>query len=112
MAIAHCDNCNNFRPGLSGESCGCEGFFCHICRGDELDPYGEIDDEIEKVEASLEAAMRKAESGKDWAEITRAEDEILGPLLALRSEATLAFAMKAFDQFIANLKNWVEGPRP
>ena len=44
MAIQHCDNCNQFRPGASGESCGIEGFFCHICRGDELDPYGELDE--------------------------------------------------------------------
>jgi hypothetical protein len=112
MAIAHCDNCNNFRPGSSGEACGVEGFFCHICRGDELDPYGEIEEEIEAIEASLADAVRKAESGKDWAYIAWAEEEFLAPMLALRSEATLAFAMKAFDQFIANLKNWVEGPRP
>jgi len=111
MAIAHCDNCNNFRPGLSGESCGCEGFFCHICRGDELDPYGEIDDEIEKVEASLARAIQKAESGKDWAEIARAEEEILAPLLWLRREAAVAATMKAFDAAVADLKNWVEGAR-
>jgi len=43
MAISECDACGNVRPGSRGESCGCEGFFCHICRGDELDPYGELE---------------------------------------------------------------------
>jgi hypothetical protein len=43
MAVSYCDICNNLRPGSRGESCGCEGFFCHVCRGDELDPYGELE---------------------------------------------------------------------
>ncbi len=43
MAISECDACGNVRPGSRGESCGCEGFFCHVCRGDELDPYGELE---------------------------------------------------------------------
>ncbi len=113
MAISHCDSCDNFRPGSSGESCGVEGFFCHICCGDELDPYCEIEDEIETIEAQLAAAIRKAETGKDWAEIARAEDELLAPLLWLRREAAVAATMKAFDGVISSLKNWVEGsPRP
>lgn len=112
MAIGHCDNCNKFRPGASGESCGCEGFFCHICRGDDLDPYCEIEDAIEAVDNKLGKLILKAECGLDWAVIAEIEERELAPLLALRSEATLAFAMKAFDTFIANLKNWVEGARP
>jgi hypothetical protein len=44
MAIAQCDNCGKVRPGCMGEAYGVEGFFCHICRGDELDPYGELED--------------------------------------------------------------------
>lgn len=108
MAISYCDACNNFRPGSSGESCGCEGFFCYICHGDILDPYCEIDDEIASVEASLAEAIRKAESGKDWAEIARVEEEILAPLLWLRKEASAERVMKAFDRAIADIKRWVE----
>lgn len=109
MAISHCDACNTFRPGSSGTApCGTEGFFCHICRGDCLDPYCEIEDEIESVEASLAAAMRKAETGKDWAEIARAEEQVLAPLLWLRKEAATERLMAAFDRAVADIKNWVE----
>ena len=44
VSISQCDNCGQTRPGLPGEVYGIEGFFCHICRGDELDPYGELED--------------------------------------------------------------------
>lgn len=109
MAISHCDACSNFRPGSSGTApCGTEGFFCHICRGDVLDPYCEIEENIEQVEASLADAVRKAETGKDWAYIAWAEEEFLAPLLALRKEAATERVMAAFDRAVADIKNWVE----
>lgn len=87
MAIGHCDNCNNFRPGSSGEACGAEGFFCHVCRGGELDPYCEVEDAIEGVEAKLAGLIRVAETGEQWADISLIEARELSPLLALRMEA-------------------------
>lgn len=42
MAIQECDNCGQVRPGHGGTACGIEGFFCHVCRSGELDPYGEL----------------------------------------------------------------------
>ncbi len=42
MSISQCDNCGKTRPGHPGEAYGVEGFFCHVCRGDEEDPYGEL----------------------------------------------------------------------
>ena len=43
MTIAACDNCGKVRPGAGGFAHGIEGWFCHICRGDVLDPYGELE---------------------------------------------------------------------
>ena len=88
MAIGTCDNCDKFRPGSSGTtSCGVEGFFCHVCCGDILDPYCEIDDEIESVEATLATLIGRAETGAQWAEIAAVEARDLAPLLTLRMEA-------------------------
>lgn len=119
MAISECDACGNVRPGSSRtDSCGCEGFFCHLCCGDELDPYCEIEDEIEVIEAKLAKAIRNAETGKDWADIAKAEEEFLAPLLALRMEAAAAEkeqskartaeAMRMVDETIAMIRQVVE----
>ncbi|WP_407146298.1 hypothetical protein [Bradyrhizobium sp. ORS 86] len=91
MALGNCDICNKFRPGSSGTAqCGTEGFFCHVCRGDTLDPYCEIEDEIESVEATLATLIGRAETGAHWAEIAAVEVRDLAPLLALRMEAAHA----------------------
>jgi hypothetical protein len=42
MMLGRCDNCNQLRPGSRAAPHGCEGFFCYVCRGDILDPYGEL----------------------------------------------------------------------
>ena len=42
--IRECDSCGERRPGLPGIACGIEGFFCHICRCGQLDPYGELEE--------------------------------------------------------------------
>jgi hypothetical protein len=46
MVIAQCDNCGQTRPGHKCDIFGVEGFFCWICHGDELDPYGELEEEV------------------------------------------------------------------
>jgi hypothetical protein len=42
--IRECDSCGERRPGLPGIAYGIEGFFCHICRCGQLDPYGELEE--------------------------------------------------------------------
>jgi hypothetical protein len=109
MAISNCDICDKLHPGSAGTSaCGIEGFFCHICRGDELDPYGEIDDAIEAVEGKLLILIAKAETGAQWAEIALIEARDLAPLLTLKSEAATADLMKQFDATISMIKQLVE----
>jgi hypothetical protein len=46
-----------------------------------------LQDQIEFVEAKLGRLILKAESGLDWAEICKIEDEELVPLLRARTEA-------------------------
>lgn len=41
----------------------------------------ELRDEIESIEAQLDAMTDRAESGDDWAEISQLEDRELVPLL-------------------------------
>jgi hypothetical protein len=40
----------------------------------------DIRDRIEEIEADLAALIQKAETGADWAEICRIEDQELRPL--------------------------------
>jgi hypothetical protein len=105
MAISECDACGKFRPGSSGtDASGTDGFFCHVCSGDELDPYCEIEDAIEALESKLCALIRTAETGEQWAAIALIEARDLAPLLSLRAKANAARIMKKFDEVIALLR--------
>jgi hypothetical protein len=51
MTIGYCDACDQLRPGSRcTSSCHTEGFICYVCRGDVLDPYGELESEEEGAE--------------------------------------------------------------
>jgi hypothetical protein len=75
MTIAECDNCGKVRPGASGEAYGVEGFFCHICRGDELDPFGEIGDSRRDEQLRIQA-LGAAISRRDWWSVEAAYSNI------------------------------------
>ena len=111
MAISECDACGKVRPGSSGtDSCGCEGFFCHICRGDEFDPYCELEIDCAMCDGAgchlcdRTGGIRVATSPVTLDDLDeRDEDE------SEQSKARTAEAMRMVDETIAMIRQVVEG---
>ena len=110
MAISECDACGKVRPGSSGTaSCGTEGFFCHICCGDELDPYCELEIDCAMCDgAGCHLCARTGSLYVVTAPVTlddldeRDEDE------SEQSKARTAEAMRMVDETIALIRHVVE----
>ena len=113
MAISECDACGKVRPGSSGTaSCGTEGFFCHICCGDELDPYCEL--EIDCAMCDGAGCHLCDRSGKLYVVTEPATLDDLDELDELdedesaESKARTAEAMRMVDETIAMIRQVVE----